>query len=104
MIQQLEDEIREYDELKSGDLTLPNVERLDQIVPFVTKMRIAKGVSQIELARRPGVSKQVITVPDKLPVSLKYLLVVGYHIGNRKGTLLNLKWSQIDFEEGLNRF
>ncbi len=43
-------------------------------------------------------------MPDKLPISLKYLLVVGYHIGNRKGTLLNLKWSQIDFEEGLKRF
>lgn len=43
-------------------------------------------------------------VLDKLPVSLKCLFVVGYHIGNRKGTLLNLKWSQIDFEEGLIRF
>ena len=61
MIQQLEDEIREYDELKSGDLALPNDERLDQIAPFVTKLRIAKGVSQTELARRPGVSKQVIS-------------------------------------------
>src|SRR6202521_1535634 len=45
----------------SGDLTLPNVERLDQIAPFVTKMRIAKGVSQTELARRLGVSEQVIS-------------------------------------------
>jgi HTH-type transcriptional regulator/antitoxin HigA len=60
-IRQLEDEIREYDELKSGDLTLPNVERLDQIAPFVTKMRIARGVSQTELARRLGVSKQVVS-------------------------------------------
>ena len=40
---------------------LPNVERLDQIAPFVAKMRIAKGVSQTELARRLGVSKQVIS-------------------------------------------
>jgi hypothetical protein len=48
MIRQLEDELREYDELKSGELTLPNVERLDQIALFVTKMRIAKGVSQTE--------------------------------------------------------
>ena len=47
--------------LKSGELTLPNVERLDQIAPFVAKMRIAKGVSQTELARRLGVSKQVIS-------------------------------------------
>ena len=60
MIRQLEDEIREYDELNSGALTLPNLERLDQMAPFVTKMRIAKGVSQTELAE-VGVSKQVIS-------------------------------------------
>src|SRR5580658_8231621 len=61
MIRQLEDELREYDEAKSGELTLPNVERLDQIAPFIAKMRIAKGVSQTELARRLGVSKQVVS-------------------------------------------
>jgi HTH-type transcriptional regulator/antitoxin HigA len=61
MIRQLEDELREYDQLKSGELTLPHVERLDQIAPFIAKIRIAKGVSQTELARRLGVSKQVIS-------------------------------------------
>src|SRR5947209_7198043 len=61
MIWQLDDELREYDELKAGKLTLPNVERLDQIAPFIAKMRIAKGVSQTELARRLGVSKQVVS-------------------------------------------
>ena len=61
MIRHLEDELHEYDQLKSGVLTLPLVERLDQISPFVAKMRIAKGVSQTELARRLGVSKQVIS-------------------------------------------
>ena len=61
MIRQLEDELREYDQLKSGELTLPQVERLDQIAPFIVKIRIAKGVSQTELARRLGVSKQVIS-------------------------------------------
>src|SRR5258706_9347917 len=61
MIKRLEDELSEYDGLKSGELTLPKVERLEQIAPFVAKMRIAKGVSQTELARRLGVSKQVIS-------------------------------------------
>jgi HTH-type transcriptional regulator/antitoxin HigA len=61
VIRQLEDEIREYDDLKRGELALPNVERLDQIAPFVTRIRIAKGVSQTDLARRLGVSKQVIS-------------------------------------------
>jgi HTH-type transcriptional regulator / antitoxin HigA len=61
MIRQLEDELREYDELKSGVLNLPQVERLSQIAPFIARIRIAKGVSQSELARRLGVSKQVIS-------------------------------------------
>jgi len=61
MVRQLEDELREYDELKSGELALPKVKRMDQIAPFVAKMRIAKGVSQTELARRLGVSKQVVS-------------------------------------------
>src|ERR1035441_9163006 len=59
MIRHLEDELHEYDQLKSGVLTLPLVERLDQISPFVAKMRIAKGVSQKELGRPLGGSKQV---------------------------------------------
>jgi ribosome-binding protein aMBF1 (putative translation factor) len=61
MIRHLENELREYDEIKSGELILPNVERLDQIAPFVAKMRIAKGLSQTELARRLGISKQVVS-------------------------------------------
>jgi HTH-type transcriptional regulator / antitoxin HigA len=61
IIRQLEDELREYDQLKSGKLALPPVKRLEQIAPFVTKIRIAKGISQTELAQRLGVSKQVIS-------------------------------------------
>lgn len=61
MIRQLDEEVREYDQLKSGDVTLPPVERLDQIAPFIAKVRIAKGVSQSELARRLHVSKQVVS-------------------------------------------
>ncbi|MEZ5398729.1 MAG: helix-turn-helix transcriptional regulator [Bryobacteraceae bacterium] len=61
MIRQLEDELHEYDRLKSGELALPHVERLDQIAPFIARIRIAKGISQTELARRLGVSKQVIS-------------------------------------------
>ena len=47
--------------MKRGGLTLPSVERLNEIAPFITKIRIAKGVSQTELARRLGVSKQVVS-------------------------------------------
>jgi HTH-type transcriptional regulator / antitoxin HigA len=61
MIQQLEDELSEYDRLKSGQLEIPPVDRLDQIAPFIVRMRIAKGISQTELAKRLGVSKQVIS-------------------------------------------
>ena len=33
----------------------------------------------------------------ELPDSLKSMFVVAYHIGNRKGALLKLKWRQVDF-------
>jgi HTH-type transcriptional regulator/antitoxin HigA len=61
MIRQLEEELHEYDQLKAGEVKVPNIERLDQIAPFVAKIRIAKGISQTELARRLGVSKQVVS-------------------------------------------
>jgi len=61
MIRQLEDELREYDQLKSGEVTIPKIDRLEEIAPFVVKLRIAKGISQTDLARRLGVSKQVIS-------------------------------------------
>lgn len=61
VIRQLDEEVREYDRLKSGELVLAPVDRLDQIAPFITKIRIAKGVSQTALAERLGVSKQVVS-------------------------------------------
>jgi transcriptional regulator with XRE-family HTH domain len=61
MVQQLEEELREYDQLKSGDVELPKIDRLDQIAPFMVKLRIAKVVSQTELANRLSDSKQVIS-------------------------------------------
>lgn len=61
MIRQLEEEVLEYEALKSGELNLPTIDRLDQIAPFIARLRIARGVSQTELARRLGVSKQVIS-------------------------------------------
>jgi HTH-type transcriptional regulator/antitoxin HigA len=61
IIRQLEDEVREYDRLRAGDLILPPIDRLDQIAPHIARIRIAKGISQTELARRLGVSKQVIS-------------------------------------------
>ena len=61
VIRQLEEELREYDQLKSGDLKLPKIDRLNEVAPVIVKLRIAKGVSQTELANRLGVSKQVIS-------------------------------------------
>jgi HTH-type transcriptional regulator/antitoxin HigA len=56
-----EDQIREYDALKRGELKLPKIDRLDQIAALIPRIRIACGVSQTEVAHRIGVSKQVIS-------------------------------------------
>jgi HTH-type transcriptional regulator/antitoxin HigA len=56
-----QDQIQEYDALKRGELRLPKIERLDQIAALIPRIRIARGISQTELARRIGVSKQVVS-------------------------------------------
>lgn len=43
-------------------------------------------------------------VLSELPLSLKCAFVVGYHIGNRKGVVLSLKWPQVDFDNRVIRF
>ena len=60
MMDQLAAEVAEFDQLKAGRIRVPPIDRLDQIAPVVTRIRIAKGISQTELARRLGVSKQLI--------------------------------------------
>jgi len=40
----------------------------------------------------------------ELPMSLKCIFVMAYHIGNRKGALLDLKWPHVDFANGVVRF
>jgi HTH-type transcriptional regulator / antitoxin HigA len=92
MIQQLEDELREYDELKSGELKLPKIERLEEIAPFISKLRIAKGISQTELARRLGISKQVISryeESDYQTVGIARLQEILDAIGIKTGVTLS---------------
>jgi integrase len=43
-------------------------------------------------------------VLTELRVSLKCLFVVAYHVGNRKGALLEMKWPQVDLKNGVLRF
>ena len=60
-IRQLEEEVAEYDRLKCGHFDIPSIHRLDEVAPIIAKIRLARGISQTELARKLGVSKQVIS-------------------------------------------
>lgn len=42
---------------RDESLMATRIDRLDEIAPFIVKLRIAKGVSQTELAKRLRVSK-----------------------------------------------
>jgi len=61
MIRQLEDELREYDQLLAGDSHSRTSSVSIRSPPFIPRIRIARGISQTELARQLGVSKQVIS-------------------------------------------
>jgi integrase len=40
---------------------------------------------------------------NELPDHQKLILVIGYHLGMRRGEILNLRWDQVDWQENLIR-
>ena len=56
----LEAELREYEELKSADHPVININSLDELADGLIKARIAGGLSQKALAARMGLKAQQI--------------------------------------------
>jgi integrase len=57
--------------------------------PKLTESEPRKGYLKPELYRK---------LLFELPQDLQLLFVIAYHVGLRKGALLRIKWSQVDFE------
>jgi len=60
-IADLEKQLEKYEELKKGNLKLPEDLSFSNLLGYLTKIRISKGISQAELARMIGVSRQQIS-------------------------------------------
>jgi DNA-binding Xre family transcriptional regulator len=45
----------------AGELQLPPIKCLQEVAPHIARIRIAKGISQTELARLLGVAKQAVS-------------------------------------------
>jgi len=56
----LEYEIDEYEALKRGEYTLPGNISFRELLKSIAKVRISKGLSQQDLAKKLGVTKQQI--------------------------------------------
>ncbi|MEI8390839.1 MAG: helix-turn-helix transcriptional regulator [bacterium] len=61
LIFQLEQQLEEYENLKKGNFKLPDEVTFSDLLGYLIKIRISKGISQSELARKLGVSKQQIS-------------------------------------------
>jgi DNA-binding XRE family transcriptional regulator len=59
-IEELRQEILEYDQLKSGTIKVTRVSRSSQLPLLLIKARISKGYTQKELAVRIGLDEQQI--------------------------------------------
>jgi len=46
---------------------------------------------------------QYVTFRNELPDHQRLILVIGYHLGMRRGEILNLRWDQVDWQENLIR-
>ena len=60
IINDLENEIKEYEELKAGNFVLPQNITFIELLKNLAKVRISKGLSQQDLAKLIGVTKQQI--------------------------------------------
>ena len=47
--------------------------------------------------------EQYIRLRSELPEHQRLILVIGYHLGMRRGEILNLRWDQVDWKENLIR-
>ena len=60
LIGQLENEIKEYENLKRGEFTLPKNITFVELIKNIAKIRISKGLTQQDLANMLGMTKQQI--------------------------------------------
>ena len=60
LIGQLENEIKEYENLKRGEFTLPKNITFVELIKNIAKIRISKGLSQQDLANMLGIARQQI--------------------------------------------
>lgn len=68
------------------------------LVPLVPHIRKLEEDNVRTGFLKPEKYRQLL---DVLPDELKLLFVFGYHVGLRRGALLELKWSQVDRKEGV---
>ena len=60
LLADLEEELRDYDVLKSGDFEFGQLESVSELPRLLIKARIARGLSQKTLAGRLGLKEQQI--------------------------------------------
>jgi len=65
LLAELEREIQEYQDLKAGKFDLPQNITFIELLKNLTKIRIAKGISQQDLANMIGVSRQKINLYEE---------------------------------------
>ena len=57
---ELSDQLREYEALKSGTITILKANKLSELPTILIRARIARGLSQRDLAERLGMQEQQI--------------------------------------------
>jgi DNA-binding Xre family transcriptional regulator len=67
IIDQLTQQIKEYEALKAGKMPkIPELTDLSQIGPYLAKVRIARGMTQQQLAKQLGITQQAISKLEEM--------------------------------------
>jgi len=80
----LENELREYESLKSGDFPMESLNAVAEVPSVLIKARIATGLSQRDLAERVGLKEQQIQryeATDYAAANLSRIMEVANALG-----------------------
>lgn len=102
----LRKEIREYEKLRSGEVSICELESLEELPQTLIKARIASGLTQKELAERLGLKEQQIQryeATDYSTANLRRLLEIFRALGIRQRKGASLLDSEISLDKFLKR-
>lgn len=105
-LEELKAQLSEYEELQSGEVSIPKIGSLEELPLILIKARITAGLTQKDLAQRLGLKEQQIQryeANDYRTASFARLLEIAEALGMRQGKGVPLPKTKVSLDNIFKR-